>query len=306
MRPLLALITLTTASCALGAPTHRSFDDVPYAYAEERSIWSPRSRTHVRVAHIGPASSKKPPLVLLHPWGTSMLIWQEIAPSLAADRQVWLMDLPGHGKSSKPPGRYPLRRLVGAVLDVLDHARIPRAVLMGNSLGGATAIATALQAPERVEALVLLAAPGGEPVPKPVVTWLEHNVTPTRVATMSNEGIAVGWYMIGARTPFVSHLLAQTVAAKRSPEWMSFARAASSALKEVAVWTPRIEAIRAPTLVVQGLDDPVVWRWSGRTLASRISTAELFEIDGCGHCPQLECPQVLLPRVEAFLSQLGG
>ncbi len=296
----IALAAALTGACATGAPSYRSFDELPYTHAEQGKVWSKRSRTLVHWAREG--SGPRTPLILIHPWGTNLLVWQQIAPQLAEGRSVYMIDLPGHGKTSKPPGRYPPRRLVGAVLDVLDHVGAKRAILMGNSLGGATALATAIEAPDRIAGLVLLAAPGAEPVPAPVLDWLRGNATPNRVARISNESIAFGWHAIGgSHSPFVKHLLAQTVATRRSPEWKHFSLAASSALVEVAAWTPTLEAIVAPTLIVQGLDDPVVWPWTGRTMAERIARSELFEIDGCGHCPQIECPEVLMPRVTKFL-----
>lgn len=69
-------------------------------------------------------------------------------------------DLPGYGASDKPQTAYTLDFFVEALLGLLDALDIQRCTLVGNSLGGAIAIAIALRQPQRVARLVLM-APGG-------------------------------------------------------------------------------------------------------------------------------------------------
>lgn len=69
-------------------------------------------------------------------------------------------DLPGYGASDKPETAYTLDFFVEALLGLLDTLDIQRCALVGNSLGGAIAIAIALRQPQRVARLVLM-APGG-------------------------------------------------------------------------------------------------------------------------------------------------
>jgi pimeloyl-ACP methyl ester carboxylesterase len=104
------------------------------------------------------------PVVLLHPgWGDSG-IWDEIAEELEQQVRVVRYDSLGYGESSAPTLRYTALDELRAVLDRLD---VRRAVLVGHSGGGGTALSLAVAEPERVAELLLL-APGvsGYPWPK--------------------------------------------------------------------------------------------------------------------------------------------
>ncbi|WP_309676555.1 alpha/beta fold hydrolase, partial [Pseudomonas sp.] len=78
----------------------------------------------------------------------------------AAGYRTIVPDLPGYGASDKPDTLYTLDFFVAALCDLLDALDIQRCVLVGNSLGGAIAIKLALDQPQRVSRLVLM-APGG-------------------------------------------------------------------------------------------------------------------------------------------------
>ncbi|MCP1648173.1 alpha/beta fold hydrolase [Pseudomonas nitroreducens] len=78
----------------------------------------------------------------------------------AAGHRVLVPDLPGYGASDKPETDYTLDFFVDALFGLLDALDIARCTLVGNSLGGAIAIRMALDQPQRIARLVLM-APGG-------------------------------------------------------------------------------------------------------------------------------------------------
>jgi pimeloyl-ACP methyl ester carboxylesterase len=125
-----------------------------------------------------------PPVVLLHGLLLSSRIMERLAGSLPGYR-VLLLDLDGHGKSSRPrdPDRYSLESLADDVVGLLDHLGIDRAVVGGLSLGANVALQTALSHPDRVRALVLEMPvfTRGEPVGRPAFTglaWLYRLAAP--------------------------------------------------------------------------------------------------------------------------------
>lgn len=98
-----------------------------------------------------------PPLVLLHAGIADLRSWDALAPKLVeAGYRVLRFDARGTGRTESDPALAFSR--IDDVLAVLDARGIDRAVLVGNSLGGQTAIDTAISAPERVAALVGVAA----------------------------------------------------------------------------------------------------------------------------------------------------
>ncbi len=104
------------------------------------------------------------PLVMLHGGGPGASAWSNFGsalPTFAATFRTLLVDQPGFGGSDKPPvvGNY-YRHSAEYVVQLLDELGIDRVHLLGNSLGGGTAMRLALSHPDRVGRLVLM-GPGG-------------------------------------------------------------------------------------------------------------------------------------------------
>ena len=97
-------------------------------------------------------------LVLLHGQPGSPADWHQVAERLPARLHAVAPDRPGYGSSQLPPGGFAAN--ARAVIDDLDARGIDRAVLVGHSFGGGVAMSAASLAPERVEAVVLLASVG--------------------------------------------------------------------------------------------------------------------------------------------------
>jgi len=100
------------------------------------------------------------PLVLVHGFGGDLNNWMFNQPALSESHDVLALDLPGHGRSTKEVGASDMAMLTGVLEDFLDAVGIDRAHLVGHSLGGALALQTAMQHPERVAGLTLLAPAG--------------------------------------------------------------------------------------------------------------------------------------------------
>jgi pimeloyl-ACP methyl ester carboxylesterase len=100
------------------------------------------------------------PMVLLHGNEDSARDWQWVLPDLARRYRVLAPDLPGFGAGDRTKGDYSSAGLTEFVAGFVDGLDLPRAIVVGNSLGGRVALDYALNAPGRVEALVLVDAAG--------------------------------------------------------------------------------------------------------------------------------------------------
>ena len=135
-------------------------------------------------------------VVLLHGNPASTYSWRKVMEPLAARYRVHAIDLPGFGFSDKPAdASYDIGWLTTAVLGYLDAERIPRAVLVGNSMGGAVATETAIVEPGRVVALVLLGAAGlpeaetaGPPLSFRMLTWRASSFATEAKASLTAAG----------------------------------------------------------------------------------------------------------------------
>src|SRR5689334_16339082 len=96
-----------------------------------------------------------PALVLSSSLGTTLAMWDAQMPALAARFRVVRHDTRGHGSSAVTPGPYTIAQLGGDVLALLDALQIRRACFCGLSMGGMIGMWLGVNAPERIERLVL-------------------------------------------------------------------------------------------------------------------------------------------------------
>jgi pyruvate dehydrogenase E2 component (dihydrolipoamide acetyltransferase) len=115
-----------------------------------------------RLRYLALGEGEGPPIVFIHGFGGDLNNWQFNQEALAEDQATYALDLPGHGGSEKAlePGQGDALALARAVIDFLDARDIPQAHLVGHSLGGAVALALALDQPTRVRSATLICSAG--------------------------------------------------------------------------------------------------------------------------------------------------
>ena len=119
-----------------------------------RRVNLPRSESDLFVYDTGPGGH--PPILLLHGLGDEADTWRYLIPALSPEYRVIAPDLPGFGRSDQAARAYTIPFFQEAILELMDALSLPRAVLVGHSMGAVIAHAIALQSPERVTGLVLI------------------------------------------------------------------------------------------------------------------------------------------------------
>jgi pimeloyl-ACP methyl ester carboxylesterase len=235
-----------------------------------------------------------PAILLIHGAGASMLAWDtQLCERLADGRFVIRYDHRDTGRSvSYPPGAppYTLRDLTADAIGILDVLRLRKAHLVGVSMGGGIAMLGAIEAPQRVETLTLVAtSPGGPGLPPLSKAFLDYVNHPPKTdwsdreaaldAVMDLLRIFAGGSKHFDETEMrrlVGHDLDRTTNVASS-QINHFAMAPAPPLRS------RLGEIRAPTLVVHGAADPVFPLGHGRALAQEIPGAELLVLEEPGH-----------------------
>jgi pimeloyl-ACP methyl ester carboxylesterase len=124
------------------------------------------------------------PVLLIHGVGSSMATWGEVPERInAAGLRVVVVDLPGHGASSRERGDYSLGSTASTMRDLLDELAIPVVHLVGHSLGGGIAMQFTYQFPERVASVVLESSGG----------LGEETFAGLRAATIPGSELAISW-----------------------------------------------------------------------------------------------------------------
>lgn len=266
--------------------------------------------------HVLEAGDAGTPVLLLSGAGVdnAWLSWRHLVPVLASSHRVLALDWPKQGRSRPWNGRATHERLLRCVVDVLDHAGIERAHLVGLSQGGAIALATAIEHPERVARLVAI-APGGIISFPPVVhqlLWLTAklpllNTTLPNALHRTREGVAKlarRFLFAGPVDDFdeiVDEILEQVrIGGAGASDWQN---GSIGPFRMRVDLRPRLAEIRAPTLFIQGDRDLGVKPEHTRKAAQLVPGARFELLEGNGHWPNRQSPARVNALVAEFLAQ---
>ncbi|OYP14177.1 3-oxoadipate enol-lactonase [Streptomyces sp. FBKL.4005] len=238
----------------------------------------------------GPASA---PALLLGPsLGTSLALWDEVAPELSAGHRVIRWDLPGHGGSAADlirPGAT-VGDLAALVLELADALGVDRFAYAGVSLGGAVGLHLAVHHPERLTSLAVLCSSAHFDGAAP---WRERA---DRVRREGLDGLAESadarWFTPGFSVP-------RLVRDHREADPAAYA-ACCDALAAFDL-RDRLGAITVPTLLVAGRQDPATPPAHLREIADAVPAATLVELPGASHLAPAQCPREVLAALRAQL-----
>ena len=235
--------------------------------------------------------------------GYSSWCWFELAPQLARSRRVITFDNRGTGRSDKPAGPYSIAMLADDAARALDECGIEQADVIGHSMGGYIAQTLALAHPQRVRTLTLVGtSPGGlDTLPLPEATriaWESAAGLPPEQSARMNMPLsfAPGW--VEAHPARFEDLFARRIAHPTPPAcW----KAQYDACVDYYMQGLPVERITQPTLVIHGTQDRVIPYANGEILAGRIPRARLAPMEGVGHLPYLEEPQLFMKALAPHL-----
>ncbi|MEU6798655.1 alpha/beta fold hydrolase [Nonomuraea wenchangensis] len=265
----------------------------------------------IAVAEIG----EGPVLVMLHgggPGASGVSNYHQNLPALSRHFRVVLPDQPGFGGSYRPTEEDLDQRsiteiTVDALLQALDALGIDTFHLLGNSLGGAAAIAMAQQRPDRVTRLVLMAPGGG---------WLPFGPTPTEgqkeMFRYYNGGgpsekkmAAFIRAMVFDHKQFGEDVVKARYEASLDESHIAFYHRYNAAFAKRGGMDPLwrdLHKIKAPTLLLWGRDDRTITLDGAQLMLKQIRDVQLHVFGRCGHWVQLERQQEFEHLVTGFLT----
>lgn len=244
-----------------------------------------------------------PPLLLGHAGIVDLRMWDGVWEPLAERRRVVRYDMRGWGRSSTPTGPWSPRDDIAAVL---DHHGVDRAAVCSISYGGRTVLDFALERPERVSALVLVACgAAGRPPPAPEVSAPMEEADAVGEAGDVDRAVdlEIGIWVDGpTRGPDeVEASVRERVREMNLIAWRQALAAEGEPIPLEPVAYGRLGEISVPTLVVAGgLDVP--WINEGcEQLAEGIPGARLEVVPDAAHMVPMERPDAFVRLLERFL-----
>jgi 2-succinyl-6-hydroxy-2,4-cyclohexadiene-1-carboxylate synthase len=229
-------------------------------------------------------------VVLLHGFGGTRHAWAGVEALLPAERYRSLaLDLPGHGDQANVRGPITFEKCVASVLD-----RSPkRFVLGGYSMGGRIALHIALQAPQRIERLVLVSASAGIEDEKERAARSKRDRRFAReIAKGSIEEFVERWRakpMFEQDPPEVD-ALARADQSRNTPRGIAAALRGVGTGEMESLWE-RLGELKMPVIVVAGQRDGKFVRISERMV--KLAPDSLLQVTGGGHCLLFEKPKIV-------------
>jgi pimeloyl-ACP methyl ester carboxylesterase len=265
-------------------------------------------KNNLRIHTLVRGDKTHPPLVLLHGWPSSSLLWRSLIPEFSKRFYVLAPDLPGHGKSDKPETiPYDLNLLRGFILDFLDALGLKKAHLCVHDLGGMAGLSFAVRYPQRIDKFIVMNT-------SPYSDWsfaLRASIFLLKQKCLTRlflnrfvfrEVLKNGFYNKELITPDIVDIF-------RAP-WTESKQARNAFSSTLAV-PPELmveerEALRKinlPTLILWGRKDVFFPFKIARRLHEDIKTSSLVAVDKAGHFLQEEQPEFILREMLKFLTQ---
>lgn len=243
-----------------------------------------------------------PAVVLIHGLGLSrQSTWGVVTPLLARHFRVLSYDLPGHGQSAPHPGPLTLTTLSEQLITLMDRLALPRAALVGFSLGGMINRRAALDHPARVSALAILNSP--------------HERAPdlqARVAAQARDAASGGpaatidaaldrWFTPEFRTQSpekvesTRHCVLSTDPASYTAHRLVLAEGVTELIRPAP-------PLALPALVITCQDDSGSTPAMAEAISAEIDGSHCHILPGLRHLGLIEAPQTFAGRLTQFLS----
>lgn len=265
---------------------------------KRQHIATPLSQQAIATSYVHQGQGE--PILLLHGFDSSVLEFRSLIPLLAAHNETWAVDLLGFGFTERIPNILYNPETIKTHLYYFWKTLINQPVmLLGASMGGATAIDFTLSYPEAVKQLVLINSVGfsGDfPIGKflfPPLDYLAVEYWRQRKLQALYLGETFGNLKSGDIEAIRCALLHSEM-----PNWheamISFTK--SGGYGELA---NKIHQIDKPTLILWGEADDTFDKGDAVKFNRAIARSQLIWLN-CGHVPQLEQPQVTASHILAF------
>jgi pimeloyl-ACP methyl ester carboxylesterase len=272
----------------------------------------------LHVVELGPRDAAGPPVVMLHGASSNLEVMRRpVGERLAGDHRVILIDRPGHGWSTRTRLEDSTPEIQGRMIaEALAKLGINRAIFVVHSWSGALGARMALDYPDRVAGLVMLAPvaypwPGGvgrynKIVAMPVIgPLLAYTIT-----------LPLGTFMVepGARGVFVPQTMPDgyisdtaTKLLLRPRAFLANAHDLATLKAAVAEQAPRYGEIKAPVTIISGdqSDKTVSTSIHSRPLAATAPNAKLIVLPGVGHMVQNVSPDLVIAEIEAMIGAMA-
>jgi pimeloyl-ACP methyl ester carboxylesterase len=269
--------------------------------AGKKSVALPNA---VSLAYVDMGNRSAPVVVLIHGYTDNARDWVPMLPYLSTRYRLILVDIRGHGQSSKPECCYTRLDFAYDIKLLLDALGVPKADIVGHSLGSIIAQTFAEYWPERTAHVVLISSTGGSPPDrpkKPPQFDYAAEIRKLKEPIEADSPFMIAWW--DSPTPVDPEFIRrQRKDAAGIPlrVWLAVLDQAlpGNTYADLQGTLPRL---KAPTLLIWGSKDPIMEEDVRQSLRNALPNAQVKIFDGLGHNPFWEDPRAVAETVNAFL-----
>ncbi len=264
-----------------------------------------------------------PAVVLIHGFGASSIHWRKNIPALAKTCRVYAIDLLGYGKSAKPTPGHPLDYTFETwgqqVVDFCQQVVGSPAFLIGNSIGCVVAMQAAVLAPEQTLGVAMLDCSLRllHDRKRQTLPWYRSAPTPLIQKVLGYKPLITLFFNQLAKPKAVKRILRQAYGRKEAVSdelvsmllepafdegavdvFLAFIRYSQGPIPE-----DLLPQLSCPVLILWGKEDPWEPIELARAYGDYPAVEDFIELEGLGHCPQDEAPEVVNPILSAWLAK---
>jgi pimeloyl-ACP methyl ester carboxylesterase len=301
--------TATGAAAAPAAPTATATATAPPPLAVDLNAFDAGKKKVApangeTLAYIDRGNPSGSAVVLIHGYTDNARDWVPMLPYLSKNHRLILVDIRGHGQSSKPECCYTRIDFAYDIKLLLDTLGVAKADVVGHSLGSIIAQTFAEYWPERTRRVVLISSTGGWPRGRPRKTPqfdYAAEIRKLKEPIDADSPFMVAWW--DSPTPVDPDFIRrQRKDAAGIPlrVWLAVLDQglAADAYADLQGTLPRL---KAPTLLIWGSKDPIMEPEVRQSLRDGLPDAKVKVFEGLGHNPFWEDPRGVADVINAFL-----
>jgi pimeloyl-ACP methyl ester carboxylesterase len=253
-------------------------------------------KTGVRLRYAYKGDPTGTPVIMLHGFTDSWYSFSTVTPLLDSKYRVYILDQRGHGESDRPVGGYAMQQFAADVVAFMDAMNLKQATLVGHSMGSFVAQHVAVEAPERVSKLVLVAS--ATSVRNDAVAELQREIN--ALSDVVPEKFAREFQLSTIYQPLSEEFLKNVVKESLKTPAHVWREVVAELLSPDS--SVQLKKIKAPTLILWGDKETICPRSEQDLLVSGLRNSTLKVYTDTGHALHWERPERFAKDLQAFIN----
>lgn len=228
------------------------------------------------------------PLILLHGLGGDWTRWKASLDLLAKEYRVIALDQLGFGQSDKPKIQYSERVLAKSLAAFMDQQKIPKATILGNSMGAGVAYAFAVDHPEKIEKLIIV---NGGPTRCDRLMKKDSPFVQVQTKVISRDEVRQYFEdLVQNKAALTKEVLDDLYRTRTESASTTYSMVDSFVNGDGCLNTEQIKKIKAKTLFIWGESDKLSSLERGKELQAELKKSKFVLVKNAAHLPHMEQP----------------